>query len=143
MACFNLTLNEDEILELLAVGDVNILFRHILQKACNRVLQLESEQQLGAESYERSSLRQDYRNGSRGRELKARVGTLTLSVPLHRNQPFKTMVFDNYARSEVTLITTMAQMVVSGVSTRRCQKYWKRFAEIPFSNLQSLICVKY
>ena len=76
MACLNLTLNEDEILELLAAGDVNILFRHILQKACNRVLQLESQQQLGAESYERSSLRQDYRNGSRGRELKP------ASVPL-------------------------------------------------------------
>lgn len=122
MACLNLTLNEDEILELLATGDVNILFRHILQKACNRVLQLESEKQLGAESYERSSLRQDYRNGSRGRELKTRVGTLSLTVPRHRNQPFKTMVFDNYARSEAALISTMAQMVVSGVSTRKVSK---------------------
>lgn len=48
-----------------------------------------------------------------------RIGIITLSVPRHRNQPFRTLIFDNYSRSEAALIAAMAEMVVNGVSTRK------------------------
>ena len=51
-----------------------------------------------------------------------RLGTLTLEVPRHRNEPFHTMVFENYKRSEAALITTLVQMVINGVSTRKVSK---------------------
>ena len=45
---------------------------------------------------------------------------LPLRIPKHRDgQPFKTMIFDTYSRSEAALVTTMAEMVVNGVSTRK------------------------
>ena len=60
-------------------------------------------------------MRTDSRNSTKERTLIARVGTLELQVPRHRNVPFKTLVFENYRRSEAALVTTMAEMVISGV----------------------------
>ena len=81
---------------------------------CEKFWTLSSEQ-LGAKRYERTEERTDSRNGVRTRELKTRIGRLTLNVPRHRNQPFRTMLFENYSRSEQSLLTTMAVMVLEGV----------------------------
>ena len=118
MAQLNITLNQDEILQLLS-ADREDAFRTLLQESLNSVLKAESQEQLQAAPYERSEGRTDSRNGFRTRDLKTRIGTITLNVPRHRNQPFHTMVFENYSRSEAALVTTMAEMVVSGVSTRK------------------------
>lgn len=64
----------------------------------------------------------DSRNGLRARELKTRIGRITLAVPRHRNVPFKTLIFDNYSRSEAALVAAMAEMVVNGVSTLKVSK---------------------
>ena len=121
MAQLNITLNQDEILQLLS-ADHDEAFRQLLTESLNSILQAESTAQLGAEPYERSASRSDSRNGARERDLKTRIGNVTLSVPRHRNIPFHTLVFDNYSRSEAALVTTMAEMVVNGVSTRKVSK---------------------
>lgn len=118
MAQINITLNQDEILQLLSDNREDA-FKKLLQDSLNSILQAESAQQLGAEKYERSQERTDSRNGSRERQLTTRIGTLELVVPRHRNVPFKTLIFDNYKRSEAALVATMAEMVVNGVSTRK------------------------
>ena len=118
MAQINVTLDQDEILRLLAdsSGDA---FRQVLAAALNAVMRAESDEQLGAGRYERSESRTDSRNGTRARRLTTRVGTIELEVPRHRNAPFETMVFESYRRSEAALVTTMAEMVVGGVSTAK------------------------
>lgn len=118
MAQLNITLNENEIL-LLMQSDREGAFAKLLQESLNGILKAESAAQLQAEPYERSDARRDYRNGSRERDLTTRIGTITLTVPKHRSEPFKTMIFDNYQRSEAALIASMAEMVVNGVSTRK------------------------
>ncbi len=118
MAQLNITLNQDEILQLLS-GDRDGAFKKLLQESLNSVLKVESQEQLHASPYERSEERTDSRNGFRERDLTTRIGKITLSVPRHRNQPFKTMIFDNYSRSEAALVASMAEMVVNGVSTRK------------------------
>ncbi|SFO33657.1 Transposase (or an inactivated derivative) [Eubacterium pyruvativorans] len=118
MAQLNITLNQEEILQLLSV-DRDEAFRTLLTNSLNSILKAESQEQLRAAPYERSDERTDSRNGIRSRTLKTRIGTITLEVPRHRNQPFKTLVFDNYSRSEAALIASMAEMVVNGVSTRK------------------------
>ena len=117
MAQLNITLNQDEILQLLLV-DREEAFRKLLQRTLNDILKVESQEQLQAAPYERS----DSRNGLRDRELKTRIGRITLAVPRHRNVPFKTLIFDNYSRSEAALVTAMAEMVVNGVSTRKVSR---------------------
>ena len=121
MAQLNITLNQDEILQLLN-GDREGAFKTLLQESLNSILKAESKEQLRAEPYERTEERVDSRNGSRERILTTRIGTINLVVPRHRNQPFKTMIFDNYSRSEAALVCAMAEMVVNGVSTRRVSK---------------------
>ena len=118
MAQLNITLNQDEILQLLSSSREDA-FKSLLTECLNGVLQAESTAQLGAEPYERSAARSGSRNGTRERQLNTRIGTITLSVPRHREKPFHTLVFENYSRSEAALVTTMAEMVVNGVSTRK------------------------
>ena len=121
MAQINVTLDQDEILRLLAdsSGDA---FRRVLAAALNAVMRAESDEQLGAGRYERGESRTDSRNGTRERRLTTRVGTIVLEVPRRRSAPFETMVFESYRRSEAALVATMAEMVVGGVSTAKVGK---------------------
>ena len=88
MAQVNITLNQEEILQLLSSGNSSEAFKELLTKSLNQFLLAESSSQLGAEPYERTEERQDQRNGSRERPLTTRIGTIILSVPRHRKQPF-------------------------------------------------------
>ena len=132
MAQINVTLDQDEILRLLAdsSGDA---FRQVLAAALNAVMRAESDEQLGAGRYERSESRTDSRNGTRARRLTTRVGTIELEVPRHRNAPFETMVFESYRRSEAALVTTMAEMVVGGVSTAKVGRVMREICGREFS----------
>lgn len=132
MAQLNITLNQEEIL-LLMSQDREGAFRELLQSSLNQFLKAESTEQLKAEPYERTEERIDSRNGSYTRELKTRIGTLELIVPRHRNVPFKTLIFDNYSTSEAALVTTMAEMVVNGASTRKVAKLMETLCGKSFS----------
>ena len=121
MAQLNITLNQEEILQPLS-NNSGEAFKKLLQESLNSVLKAESDEQLQAAPYERTNDRKDFRNGSRERNLTTRIGTITLRVPHHRNQPFETMVFGNWSRSEAALVTSIAEMVVNGVSTRKVSK---------------------
>lgn len=118
MAQLNITLNQEEILQLLSENREDA-FKTLLQESLNNILQAESSAQIGAEKYERSEERTDSRNGARQRLLTTRIGTIVLTVPRHREVPFHTLIFDNYSRSEAALIASMAEMVVNGVSSRK------------------------
>lgn len=118
MAQLNITLNQEEILQLLSENRPDA-FKMLLQESLNSILQAESTAQLGAQKYERTEERSDSRNGSRERELHTRIGTIDLTVPRHRNVPFKSLIFDNYSRSEAALVSSMCEMVINGVSTRK------------------------
>lgn len=132
MAQLNITLNQDEILQLLSSNREDA-FKSLLADCLNGVLQAESTAQLGAEPYERSATRSGSRNGTRDRQLNTRIGTITLAVPRHREKPFHTLVFENYSRSEAALVTTMAEMVVNGVSTRKVATVMETLCGTSFS----------
>ena len=132
MAQLNITLNQEEIQALL-LDDRGEAFKKILETSLNKILQAESAEQLKAEPYERSEERTDSRNGSRDRDLNTRVGGITLQVPRHRNVPFRTLIFDNYSRSEAALVAGMAEMVVNGVSTRKVSRVMETLCGTSFS----------
>lgn len=136
MARINITLDQDETLALLDAGTADgdrdggdgeagrgvartDVFRRILESTLNGVLRAESAAQLHVAPYERTGERTYSRNGIRRRSLATGLGVLGLDVPHHRSEPFQTRLFDNYSRSEAALVTTMAEMVVMGVSTRK------------------------
>jgi putative transposase len=85
----------------------------------NRVMQLESIEQISAEPYQRIESRKAHRNGYKERSLKTRVGELQLKKPQFRETSFKTKVFDRYSRVEKALINAIIESYLQGVSTRR------------------------
>lgn len=132
MAQLNITFDQREILQMLA-DDTGSAYRELLRGALNALLQAESAEQLGAERYERTGGRSDVRNGTRPRSLTTRIGTIELTVPRHRNVPFKTLVFENFSRSEGALVATMAEMVVGGVSTAKVGRVMEELCGRSFS----------
>lgn len=140
MAQINITLNQEEILEVLSKNR-DEAFKIIVQKILDQIMLAESNEILKAEPYQRTGFRTDFRNGFRDRELVTRIGKITLHVPRHRNVPFKTMIFDNYTRSEGALISTMMEMVIQGVSTRKISEVTKILCGQEFSkSTVSQIC---
>ena len=142
MAQVNITLSHEEVLQVLS-GNRDDAFKMLVERILNAVMLAESEQQLGASMHERTEDRLDYRNRIRERILNTRIGSLVLEVPRHRNQPFHTMVFENYQRSEASLISTMVQMVIAGVSTRKVSKVVETLCGTSFSkSTVSALCKK-
>lgn len=132
MAQLHFTLDYDFLVGLFSKSKDDA-FAKLMETILNQVLKAESTEQLGAENYQRSEERRDYRNGSRSRTLTTRVGKIELEIPRHRNVPFKTVLFENYQRNEQALIATMMEMVVQGVSTRSIQKVTEELCGTSFS----------
>jgi transposase-like protein len=81
---------------------------------------------VGAERHERTDQRVGYRNGSKPRRLKTRVGELELAVPQVRGgsgcEPYHPSLFARWQRSERALLTACAEMYFQGVSTRNVRQ---------------------
>jgi putative transposase len=124
-------------LEALKVGeDLNDYMRYLLGWLLQEVLDLEFSQFLGAAPYERSQDRKRYRNGYYQRELFTRVGRLTLRVPRDRQGSFSTDIFERYQRSEKTLVLTLQESYLQGVSTRKVKKITEKLCGVQFSKDQ-------
>lgn len=132
MAQINITLNQEEILQLMST-DRDGAFKKLLQESLNSFMKAESTEQLNAQPYERTEERTDSRNGFRERSLNTRIGSITLKVPRHRNSSFETTIFDEYIRSEAALIASMMEMVVNGVSTGKVSKVVETLCGTSFS----------
>jgi len=132
MAQLNFTLDYDFLVGLFSESK-DEAFGKLMEAILNQVLKAESSTQLCAENYERNADRKDYRNGTRTRFLTTRIGKIELQVPRHRDAPFKTMIFETYQRNEQALISTMMEMVVQGISTRKVEKVTQELCGTKFS----------
>ena len=110
--------------------------RGVVQDAVQAILEAEMEAHLGAGRYERSAGRTGYRNGSKPRTLRTRVGTLELDVPQDREGTFSTEVFGRYQRTEQALVVTLMEMYVQGVSTRKVATITEHLCGTSFSKSQ-------
>ena len=107
--------------------------REVVRAVMQEVLEAEMTDALGAEKGERTPERLGYRAGSYGRTLITRVGKLELRVPQDRQGRFSTELFERYQRSERALVTTLAQMYVQGVSTRKVKAITEELCGHAFS----------
>jgi putative transposase len=93
--------------------------KRLLEHLVNQAMQAEAGSHIGAERHERCDERRGYRNGSKPRQLKTRVGELDLSVPQVRGcEPYHPSKFGKWQRSERALLVACAEMYFQGVSTR-------------------------
>ena len=141
MAQLNITLDTELLHGLFTKDSRDEAFSKLMEEILNQVLLSQSTEQLGAEPYERSEDRTAYRNGFRDRELTTRIGTMSLTVPRHRNGNFSTSMFERYQRSEQALMLSMIEMVINGVSTRKVEKITEELCGKSFSkSMVSELC---
>lgn len=112
--------------------DVDFL-KPLLEKLVQEILEEEMEQTVGAKKSERTGERVGYRSGYYSRQLVTRVGRLELRVPQDRQGRFSTEVFERYQRSEKALVSTLSEMYVQGVSTRKIRKVTEQLCGHSFS----------
>lgn len=98
-------------------------WKELLEWLLNEAMKAEVSEHLCAERHERSGRRKGYRNGTKKRGIKARVGDLTLTVPQTRGcEPYHPSMFNRWQRSERALLVACAEMYFQGVSTRKVQE---------------------
>ncbi|OPZ65755.1 MAG: Transposase, Mutator family [Firmicutes bacterium ADurb.Bin506] len=130
MAYYQISISDEQLHGLLQ-GDRGLA--DLVQAVLNQVLQAQATDCLKAEPYQRTEERLGYRNGVRDRSLTTRVGSITLEVPQFREGKLPADLFERYQRSETALITTLMEMVVNGVSTRKIRNITKELCGAEFS----------
>lgn len=124
----------EEALQVILGSESNNPFKDMLEFMVQRTLEHEMTEHLGAKPYERTGERKGHRNGYKPRTLITRVGTLNLLVPQDRDGTFSTSLFERYQRSEKALVTTLMQMYLQGVSTRKVAKVTEELVGRSFSS---------
>src|ERR1700730_1106652 len=104
-----------------------------IEEVVQEVLEAEMDEAIGARKSERTPERTSYRSGYYSRVLVTRVGKLELEVPQDRKGHFSTEVFERYQRSEKALVSSLAEMYVQGVSTRKVKAITQQLCGHAFS----------
>ena len=93
--------------------------RELGQYTLQRLMELESEQRVGAGRHERSDRRTNQRNGYRDRSLETRIGRLDLKIPKLRSGSYFPSFLDPRKSSEQALVAVVQEAYVKGISTRK------------------------
>lgn len=102
-------------------GDpIEELGRYAARLVLTAYLHAEVTKHLGAEPYERSSERRGSRNGSRVRRVSLGLGTVQVDYPKARDTeaPFRSAILGAWQRKSETLLATLPNLYVEGLSTR-------------------------
>jgi transposase-like protein len=97
------------------------LVRGTVEETLNSLLDAEADALCGAQRYERSPDRTDYRAGSYERKLHTKAGEVTLTMPKLRKQTFETAIIERYRRRESSIEESLIEMYLAGVSVRRVE----------------------
>jgi len=105
------------------------------------LMELEVNQHVGAERYERTEERRGQRNGTRERPWDTRVGSIELSVPRVRDNSYFPSLLQPRKRTEQALVAVVQEAYVQGVSTRRVDEVVQALGMTGISKSQvSRIC---
>lgn len=123
--------------QLIATGatDLGRIFGQLFELA----LQMEREQFLKANHYERTPERQGYANGYKPKRIDTPAGTVTLQVPKtagHAGDPFYPQSLERGQRSSRAVMLAVAEMYIKGVSTRQAEAVMREFGIESLSSTQ-------
>ena len=114
----------------------------MLKWLCERLMEAEVDEKIGAEKSERVSNRQGYRSGYRVRRFDTRMGTMYLMVPKLRNGGYIPFFVEAKKRSEAALLNVIQEAYVNGVSTRKIEKLTKTLGIESISRSQVSVITK-
>ena len=102
----------------------------------NNAMQMERSKYLQADEYERTEERKGHANGYKPKTVKTRIGEITFAVPQVREGGFYPSALEKGLRSERALMTTLAEMYVQGVSTRKVKAITEELCGVEVSAAQ-------
>ena len=108
--------------------DFQAFGRRMLELLTNSLISARADEACGAEYKERSPERTNCRNGYRNRRLVTSVGDIELRIPKLRSGTFfPEDLIERYCRIDRALVAAVAEMYVSGVSTRKVESVAEAF----------------
>jgi len=107
-----------ELLEQVKEQGLDVL-PELIRVILNTAMQVEREQFMNAEPYQRTIEREAHANGFKPKTMRTRVGEITFSIPQVREGGFYPQALEKGLRSERALTLALAEMYVQGVSTRK------------------------
>jgi putative transposase len=122
MTQINLNLNTQQIQDIISNSGANDLAKQMLTTIFNQLMEKERDEYIHVDAYSREDHRTSTRNGYYERNFTTRIGRLELIVPRTRDGEFSPTIFERYQRNEKALLSTMLEMYVQGVSTRKVSK---------------------
>lgn len=108
----------------------------LMRVLINNVMQVERSKYLQAGEYERTEDRKGHANGYKPKTVRTRMGEITFAVPQVREGGFYPSALEKGLRSERALVTTLAEMYVQGVSTRKVKAITEQLCGIEISAMQ-------
>lgn len=103
--------------------------RTVMTTLYNEMMKVERASHLQAEPYERTEDRIGYANGFKGKQVKTTLGQLSLLIPQTRGTDFYPSSLTKGLQSEETLLLSMAEMYIKGVSTRKVSRIIETMAD--------------
>ena len=107
------------LIELLQKHNEGDFLRAVTEAVRQTLMEHDVEGMIGAGRYERGDGRQTYRNGYRDRELKTRMGALSLQAPKLRQGSYFPGFLEPRRTSETALVAVIQEAWIGGVSTRK------------------------
>lgn len=108
----------------------------LMRVLLNNIMQVERSRYLQAGEYERTADRKGHANGYKPKTVRTRLGEITFAVPQVREGGFYPSALEKGLRSERALVTTLAEMYVQGVSTRKVKAITEELCGIEVSAMQ-------
>ncbi|WP_239703100.1 MULTISPECIES: transposase, partial [unclassified Mammaliicoccus] len=122
MTQLNVNLDYEELASAIFGSDMNASMKTIAMTVINAYMEMERDKYVNAGYKQKNSGRNAQRNGYYERDFLMPIGNLTLKVPRTRDGEFTTEVFNQYSRSDQSLILAMTEAYINGVSTRNVNK---------------------
>lgn len=97
------------------------IVRSSVEETINGLLDAEANRLVGADRYQRSGQRKDYRSGHYDRKLLTGAGEINVKVPKLRRQTLDTAIIERYQRRESSVEEALMEMYLAGVSVRRVE----------------------
>lgn len=133
MTQLNINLDFEELASAILESNLNTAMKGMAITILNAYMEAERDEYVNAGFKQKNTDRVAQRNGYYEREFTIPVGTLKLKVPRTRDGEFTTQVFEQYSRSDQSLILTMLESYINGVSTRNITKIIETLTGKPVS----------
>jgi putative transposase len=116
------SMTEIELFDKVLEEDHGEFLRNAVRNVLQEMMSEEVTALIGAGSHERTQDRKCYRNGSRGRMFKTRVGEVDLSIPKLREGSYFPSFLTPRRPWEQALVSVIQESYINGVSTRKVDR---------------------